>query len=204
MEVMSNASSQDRVRTEFHITSCIVYSYPSSGGIILKKVVGVELDYLGLPRTESPKCYEDPSMEDAFALRMLQLGAHWWPSLKFYGRHPTDLYPYGYHYPPDRHVGYPSSGGVVLLELFSEACSARLEYDPPRTPGTWMRVALCSSMDQRCDVLKAFGARYYEEGNPCDKLPLTLEEGVAEGKKYAELMRKLEDDDYLENWLNTY
>lgn len=134
---MAKLSSQERVRTEFTQSSCTVFSYPSSGGIILKTVVGVEFDYLDLHRNETFQCHQDAAMEDAFALKLLQLGACWWASLKFYHRHPDAPYPYGYHYPPDRHVGYPSSGGVVILELFADNSTARLEeYDAPKKPET--------------------------------------------------------------------
>jgi hypothetical protein len=75
-----------RVRTVFDRLSCTVYSYPSSGGTILKRSVGVELEYLNFSRTKVALCDEDAVEDDAFALRMLQLGAHWWPSLKFYHR----------------------------------------------------------------------------------------------------------------------
>jgi hypothetical protein len=93
-------------------------------------------------------------MEDAFALRMLQLGARWWPSLSFYLRRSDSQYPpYGYHYPPDRYVGYSSSGGVVVLILFAETSMRFEEYGAPRSPrhgqgwlyaAQWMRDVNCS------------------------------------------------------------
>jgi hypothetical protein len=181
-----------------------VFSYPSSGGIILKTVVGVELDYVDLPRTETAQCHQEDAIEDAFALKLLQLGARWWPSLKFYHRHPDAPYPYGYHYPPDRHVGYPSSGGVVIFELFADNSTARLEeYDAPEKPETWARMALSASMDERCAVLMGFGATLFEDRERCDKLPKTLEQGIAEGKRYEELTRKMEDGHYLDRWMES-
>jgi hypothetical protein len=179
-----------------------VYSYPSTGGIILKNVVGVELEFLGLPRIATVQCHDDAKKEDDFALRMLQIGARWWPSLKFYKRHAFSQYPYGYHYPSAIHVGYPSSGGVVLLELFAENSMSRLEeYDPPETPDNWVMVMLCGTMDERCAVLQGFGATLYEAPESCDKLPKTLADGITEGKRYEALMRKMEDDVYLDNWM---
>jgi hypothetical protein len=150
---MAKLSSQNRVCAEFTQSSCTVFSYPSSGGIILKTVVGVELDCLDIPRTEYVQCHQDTTEEDEFALRLLQLGARWWPSIKFYHRHPDAPYQYGYHYLPDRHVVYTSSGDVVILGLFADDSTARLEVDDaPEKPETWVRVALSASMDERCAV----------------------------------------------------
>jgi hypothetical protein len=130
---------------------------------MVKNVVGVELDLLGPPRTETVPCHDDVETEDNFALRMLQIGARWWPSLKFYKRHAFSIYPYGYHYPSDWDVGYSSSGGVVLLELFAESSMSWLEeYDPPQKPETWARIVLSSSMDERCVMLKEFGAIFFK------------------------------------------
>jgi hypothetical protein len=64
-----------RVSTAFNRLFYTVYSYPSNGGIVLKHSTGVELEYLGLSRTKVALCDEDAVKEDAFALRMLQLGA---------------------------------------------------------------------------------------------------------------------------------
>jgi hypothetical protein len=201
---MSKASSPDRIRTEFSNSSCTVFSYPSSGGVVLKMVVGMELDFLGLPRIETVLCHDNSEMEDSFALHMLQIGARWWPSLKFYRRHAFSIYPYGYHYPSDRHVGYPSTGGILLLELFAESSVSWLEeHDPPQKPETWARVLLSSSMDERCAVLKEFGATFYEDSGQCDKLPKTLEEGVGEGKRYEGLILKMKDNVYLEKWMES-
>jgi hypothetical protein len=201
---MAKPSPQHHVRTEFSQSSCTVFAYPLSGGIILKNVVGVELDFLGLPRTETVLCHDDGEMEDTPALRMLQIGARWWPSLNFYKRYAFSDHPYGYHYPSDRYVGYPSTSGILLLELFAESSVSWLEgLDPPQKPETWARVLLSSSMDERCTVLTEFGATFYEDSGQCDKLPKTLEEGVAEGKRYERLILKMKDDAYLEEWMES-
>ncbi|KAF2030656.1 hypothetical protein EK21DRAFT_111747 [Setomelanomma holmii] len=115
-----SASTDRRMRSVFDKSLCTVYSYPSTGGIILKLVAGVELDFLGLSRIDTTLCDNDHTIEDAFAFRMLKIGARWWPSLASYKRHCDVQYPYGHHYPADLHVGYLATGGVFILETFAE------------------------------------------------------------------------------------
>lgn len=56
-------------------------------------------------------------------------------------------------------------------------------------------------MEERCDVLKEFGSEWFERLDVCAQLPKTLEEGAAEGKRYEQLIRKMQDHVYLDNWL---
>lgn len=195
-----------RARMTFGLSrACRVFAYPSHGGVVRKILTDVELGYLGLSRTgPDPGACSDPDEEDAFALRMLKLGARWWPSSKFYELHTTDdVYPYGYHFPPDLHVGYPTTGsGAWVLAVWAENSQTWLEeHDPPRKPEDWVELAFCRTMEERCKVLEEFGATFYEHIQQCEKLPQTLEKGVTEGKRYEELLRKMEDDKYLDDWM---
>lgn len=114
-------STATRVRIPFDLmTACTVYSYPSHGGIITKNFTDLELELLGLSHKMSdPISFSDQDQEDAFALRMLRLGARWWPSPKFYKCHITyDIYPYGYHFPSDFLVTYtPTDSSVWVLAV---------------------------------------------------------------------------------------
>jgi len=187
------ASPPARPRISFGFIKCTVYSYPTQGGIITAAFSDPELSFLGLSRTATdPGVSSDPDTEDAFGLRMLQLGARWWPSLKFQQRHFTyGSIPYGYHYPPDLQVSYPSTGsGVWVLAVWAGNWE---KWDPPRRPENWSKLRLCGNMDERCEVLKEFGATFYERVDEYDKLPETMEEGVREGKRYEGLLKRMED-----------
>lgn len=48
-----------------------------------------------------------------------------------------------------------------------------------------------------------FGATLFEDRDRCDKLSKTLEQGIAEGKRYEELMRKIEHNHYLDKWMES-
>src|SRR5271156_4435185 len=73
-------SHDPNTRTEFLPLSCKVTAYPSSSGIALGYFSAVELFYLNLSRAKPANRSSDPTEEDDLALRMLRLGAHWWPS----------------------------------------------------------------------------------------------------------------------------
>lgn len=197
-------------------------SYPSVGGIVTGRFTGAELEWLGFPRVSRYSEVEVPAGDDeeffekenAFAFRMMQLGARWWPSREFEAKHDTLDYPYGYHYPPDVHVGYssqstqssPSSEGkgnaVIILKTFAGNSPLRLpEHDAPEKPEDWSRLAACRTMQERCDVLRDFGASEYADISKCPDTPQSLEEGVAEGRRYEALLRKMEDMKYLDEWL---
>jgi len=171
----------------------------------MKRFTNPELEHLGLSRkTSDPGPFPNQEQEDAFALRMLHLGARWWPSLKFYDRHTSDdVYPYGHHFPSDLHVAYtPTSSGIWVLAVWAENSQTwSEEHDPPRKPEDWVDLAYCRTMEERCKILEEFGATFYEDVEQCDKLPWNLDEGVREGKRYEELLRKMEDDKYLDDWM---
>jgi hypothetical protein len=91
----------------------MVTAYPSSGGIIFGYFSAVELVHLNLSRTKPANRSPDPAEEDDLALRMLRLGAYWWPSWDLYAIHREQTIegiPYDFHFPPNVNVGYPSSG----------------------------------------------------------------------------------------------
>ncbi|KAL2674272.1 hypothetical protein Neosp_012723 [[Neocosmospora] mangrovei] len=198
---------------------CTVIAYPSVGGVVLGRFTGVELEWLGFSRSSKESYSRVPAdegslkEEDTLAVRLMQLGARWWPSLKFDVQHSDLSYPYGYHYPPNLHIGYPSTSPssstskgngrpVLLLKTFARNSPLRLpEYDAPEKPDDWSRLAACGTMEERCAVLRDFGATEWDDAKKCPDIPQSLHEGMAEGKRYEELLRKMEDSEYLDKWL---
>ncbi|KAI2618070.1 hypothetical protein GGS26DRAFT_392355 [Hypomontagnella submonticulosa] len=203
----SSLTTRPSPRVEYNFYQCKVLAYPSIGGIVIGHFTSIELWLLGISPA-APVLYPcaDSAEEDRFALRMLQHGARWWPSHDFPARHPDSAYPYGRHYPPDLHVGYPSTGGVLLLKTLAEAGAQRVPgEDAPEKPGDWARLALCHTMDQRCEVLRSFGAVEYGSLEECLELPKSLEEGVAEGRRCEEVLGRMEDQghiSYFSTWLS--
>jgi hypothetical protein len=103
--------------------------------------------------------------------------------------------------PPASRVGYLSSVGLVVMDIFVGKISTRLEEDTPKESEDWAKLGLCHTADERCDVLLDFGATLYTAMKHYDRIPRTLEEGMAEGRRYADLMLRMEDTEYLNSWL---
>ncbi|RYP60158.1 hypothetical protein DL769_008251 [Monosporascus sp. CRB-8-3] len=198
-------------RTEFLPLHCRVTAYPSVGGIVLGYFTAVQLKQLHLDNIESATRSQDDSEEDKLALAMMRHGAHWWPSMKFYLHHyermTEKLIPYDFHFPPRINIGYPSSGKGVWVFKFSEDTA---DWDQEewikryldRRPSDWHgKINMALDGDERCEILKRFGARFYEEAEDCDDIPKTLQEGIQKGKRYQALLEKMDDGDYLDNWL---
>jgi hypothetical protein len=181
---------------------CTVFSYPCAGGFVACHCTGVELEWLGLPRSGAhADSFDDPEMEDVFALRVLRLGGRWWPSRKFCHRHSNSQFPYGHHYPPELDVGYSSTGRTLVLKTFAETSPWLSGEDVPQKPNDWSRLAACGTMDERCDVLRGFGAAEYDIREHCPDLPDSLETGIEEGKRYEALLTSMDDHTYLDQWL---
>src|ERR1700760_287376 len=74
--------SNGQARTEVLERRVAVLSYPSRGGFVaLEDASGVDFEFLGLDPTNPPeRRFLDQDAEDAFARRLLLLGAKWWTS----------------------------------------------------------------------------------------------------------------------------
>lgn len=201
------------MRTQSLCQPCKTVAYPSAGGIVLGFFSAVELIYLNISRTETTKRSTDPAEEDDLATRMLKLGAYWWPSWEVYARHQAqinDNITYDYLFPPVLNVGYPqmSSGGGVWVLKFS---ADQQTWDPEdmrkpyleRMPEDWPgSMDLVMTMDERCAVLKRFGATFYEKVEDCPDIAQSLPEAIQRGMRYAELLSKMNDVHYMCRWLD--
>lgn len=204
-------TSLDVSKPRFHHgpTNSHVFSYPSSGGFIRKHITRVELDWLGLDLptgSDSATQNIDQAEEDDFSLHLLQLGGHWWPSQTFFQRHSIDVDNYyGHHYPPDVDVAYCPDGKVLVLKTWADNSEyvPDLPNVPSRKPNEWSKLGLCRTMEERCAVLREFGAEVLGEGEKCEEiLPKTLGEGIEKGKEYMELLKKMEDREYATRWID--
>ncbi|EXF79307.1 hypothetical protein CFIO01_02042 [Colletotrichum fioriniae PJ7] len=128
-----------------------VYGYPSTGGCYTLKCDAVELDYLGLSRSEPTLRSGDLEEEDAHCARMMKLGPNWWKSLTHYLVNQS----FGNSTWEDAVViaGYPAAGGLWLLKTTkAEAADAGAA-----------RIHNAKDMEERCQMIESCGGRFYEE-----------------------------------------
>ncbi|KAL8842263.1 MAG: hypothetical protein Q9170_000589 [Blastenia crenularia] len=173
-------------RTEFHISGCTVRGFPTYGGIVLGTVRGVELEWLGLSRSEPSLRSLDPQEEDEFCYQMLRLGGQWFKSEAFRDNRESRAsggYPYDENFPPKLQVGYPGSGGVwVLKQLHSE-----------ELPDEFAKVEMAFTMDERCVALEAVGAKFYANISDCTDIPASLEDGITIGKYWEAMLKAIDE-----------
>ncbi|RHZ55477.1 hypothetical protein CDV55_103246 [Aspergillus turcosus] len=67
-------------RTEFGTRGCLVYGYPSTGGVLIKEADLLDMLFLSLPRSHVSKRSPSADEEDRFCNLMRRTGATWWPS----------------------------------------------------------------------------------------------------------------------------
>ncbi|PPJ49683.1 hypothetical protein CBER1_02165 [Cercospora berteroae] len=192
-----------------------VLAYPSTGGHVRKHLTRPELDRLGLTfdlaaenefvYLDTEQAEADTDQEDAFSLRLMHLGGRWWKSQEYFNCHYREAeWPYGHHFPPDLDVGYPCSGGVLVLRTFAENLPYRgdlPDVSPERLENCWELLSLCATMEERCVALRKLGAVLYDSIEDCADLPRSVEDGIAQGRQWEELMDKMDDRDYLEKFL---
>ncbi len=138
-------------RTEFGKNGGTAFGYPSSGGVLIKDLDVVNALYLRIDRLAASKRSSNVLEEDEFCERMRRIGATWWADEQEYVdvllgvRERTEV---------EARVlvfGWPSDGrGVWVLRYASDR-------DVPRDLG---RVNLAVNMDERCCVMKEFGATF--------------------------------------------
>nr|POE53617.1 hypothetical protein CFP56_28839 [Quercus suber] len=191
----------DKPRITYGAVSSEVFSYPFLGGLVRKIITRVELDWLSLTddpsATKKAQDSHDANTEDNLALDMMRLGGRWWPDRQLYERHQNAGYSYGHHYPPDLDIGYPHTGGVLVLRT-SAGNSPYFDGLPataPRKPDGWSRLSLCATMEERCDVLRKFGAIMYVSTEECQDIPKSLQEGI------TQVRSKVESDSKIEGYL---
>lgn len=148
-------------RTEFGRLGCTAYGYPSSGGTLIKEVDVVDMQFLQLDRFSAARRSSDMAQEDEFCTRMRKIGVTWWADEQVWIdvqcgiRERTEL--------ESRQLifGWPTNReGVWVLRYDSE-------WEVPRDFG---KVFMALNMDERCQVMKHFGATFYADPETVNEL----------------------------------
>ncbi|KAI9888349.1 MAG: hypothetical protein M1814_000556 [Vezdaea aestivalis] len=162
--------------------------WPSTGGVWIKRMSLVELDYLGINRFNNTNKSDNAVAENAFCSRLESLGASFYSLPEESVREEICYNDIVHCYEPeircDVEVGYPSGGGVWVLDQSSgprwypRIGSALNDYeygypDPyvdyyqPWTPVRPIALGNALTMDERCNVLKILGAKFCANLESC-------------------------------------
>jgi hypothetical protein len=165
-------SEPTNVRSYFSQTACHVHGHPSSGGILIKHFANlVDLQFLSLPRNMSTYRSENADEEDAFCDLMRRIGATWWESEEVFIRALVGEDAYNGDPADDEKdplvraankaraqrivtFGWPTDGFGVWVLRFKR---------PVKRPTDYGKMEFATSMGERIELMKQFGAKFVED-----------------------------------------
>ncbi|KAL4981833.1 hypothetical protein BDW68DRAFT_192641 [Aspergillus falconensis] len=132
-------------RTRFGVRGCIVYGYPSTGGVLIKGPIDlVDITFLSLPRFHVAQRSPSAEEEDRFCNLLRRLGATWWPSKEEY----------------------------IMVNMGSrEKTEEEEKVLVPRDIG---RMYYAANMEERIQIMKEYGAEFVEDVLQVEELRDTL------------------------------
>ena len=142
-------------RTAFGcLPGCTIYGYPSSGGTLIKEADIVDMRFLSLNHFQPSQRSNNIVEEDEFCAFMRRIRTTWWASerewidVQLGVKESTEF---------EKRVlvlGRPSDAvGVWVLRFASER----------EVPCDFGRLGMVISMDERVEVIKEYGAMFYED-----------------------------------------
>ncbi|KAH8426491.1 uncharacterized protein LDX57_004226 [Aspergillus melleus] len=152
-------------RTVFSRAGCLVYGYPSTGGVLIKNADLADLLFLSLPRFQPVQRASSVDEEDRFCKLLRRTGATWWPSREdklgviLEEREMTE---------EEKKVlvfGWPADGVGVWVLRFANASEM---------PRDFMRIRFAMNMEERIQIMREYGATFVEDVSQVEELRETL------------------------------
>lgn len=150
-------------RTKFGTGSggCVVYGYPSTGGVLIKEADLLDMLFLSLSRSHESQRSPSVDEEDKFCNLMRRTGAKWWSSRDdvlevWLGmREMTE---------EEERVlvfGWPTDGvGVWVLRYESDR----------QLPKDFGRMSLVMNMEEKIQMMREYGATFVEDVTQVEEL----------------------------------
>ncbi|KAH8595660.1 hypothetical protein B0O99DRAFT_594417 [Bisporella sp. PMI_857] len=153
-------------RTIFFFNTISIRGWPSRGGlIVLHWVTALDFEFLGFDAVNPPlRRDSNQDAEDEFCQRLLLLGAKKEESRPHIMALENEEE--GAHVPSTMErrwisVGYPSGpkGGLWVSEYDTTMYGMQEQYN--LVPPSAVQVLLAKTMNEKCEVLKSLGAKFY-------------------------------------------
>lgn len=148
-------------RTEFGVGECIVYGYPSTGGVLIKEADLLDLLFLSLPRSHESQRSPSADEEDRFCNLLRRTGPTWWLSkedrleaqsgIRFLTEEEEKVLVFG----------WPTDGVGVWVLRFK---SAR------QRPRDFGRIRFAMNMEEKIQIMREYGATFVEDVTQVEEL----------------------------------
>ncbi|KAL3457244.1 hypothetical protein BJX64DRAFT_269228 [Aspergillus heterothallicus] len=150
----TNPPDSTTERTEFSRGGCIIYGYPSTGGVLIKDADLVDMLFLSLPRSRTSQRALGADEEDRFCHMLRQSGAILWPSKRDWMRALLGVREMTEEEQKVLVFGWPADGvGVWVLRYASER----------QMPRDFGKIRLAVSMEERIQIMEEYGATFVED-----------------------------------------
>lgn len=140
---------------------CVVYGYPSTGGVLVKEADLLDMLFLSLSRSHESQRSPSVDEEDRFCNLMRRTGAKWWSSredrleVRLGAREMTE---------EEEKVlvfGWPTDGvGVWVLRYESDR----------QLPKDFGRMSLAVNMEEKIQMMREYGATFVEDVTQVEEL----------------------------------
>ncbi|KAF7585124.1 hypothetical protein BBP40_012318 [Aspergillus hancockii] len=148
-------------RTVFGIWGCVIYGYPSTGGVLRKKADLVDMLFLSLPRSHVSLRSPSADEEDRFCNLLRRTGATWWPSREDWVEVQLDMREMTEEEAKVVEFGWPTDGvGVWVLRFASVE----------QLPRDFGRIRLAMNMEEKIQIMREYGATFVEDITQVEEL----------------------------------
>lgn len=142
-------------RTVFGPEGCVIYGYPSTGGVLIKEGADlVDMLFLSVPRSHTSQRSSSADEEDRFCNLMRRTGAKFWLSKEEWIAVTMERREITEEEEKVMVYGWPTDRvGVWVLRYKSAG-------EIPRDFG---RMSFAMNMDERIQIMKEYGATFFED-----------------------------------------
>jgi hypothetical protein len=149
----TNPPESTTERTEFGTKGCLIYGYPSTGGVLIKEADLLDMLFLSLPRSHISMRSANADEEDRFCNLLRRTGATWWPSREDWVEVQLGLREMTQEEEKVVEFGWPTDGGVWVLRFASAE----------QLPRDFGRMRLVMNMEEKIQIMREYGAIFVED-----------------------------------------
>jgi hypothetical protein len=148
-------------RTVFGARGCVVYGYPSAGGVFIKEADFVDMVFLSLSRSHASQRSPSADEEDKFCRLMRRAGATLWPSKQDWIDVQIGMREMTEEEEKVMVFGWPADGVGVWVLRYRNA---------GQVPKDFGRMSMAMNMEEKIQIMREYGATFVEDITQVEEL----------------------------------